>query len=208
MRRGAEKMTMLRHLRERPLLFVVGGSLAIIATVSGSLIAVASTDKAQDDPTGYLNLLARPQSIEDTLPQVIGAHMFASVARSSIRYLGEAGGAQHWAGIDQSDHLCLITLLPGPDWTAAATCTPQVQFAAHGLTLQVTGPDSATEVHLLPDGYAVGAEAIAKLNLATPNLATSDPFAKVDTPVIQVQADAMTDDHATTLSVVDLQPPS
>ncbi len=126
-------------------------------------------------------MLSRTQVATDALPSFLQAGDLGNqgLLAGSTRLLGAAQGARHWVAKDRSGEVCLISVLgtTAADQVTGVTCAPAAQFAKEGLTLQVTGPGTASEAYLLPDGYAGAARSVSGLVMVSDNLAVSDPNA-------------------------------
>jgi hypothetical protein len=164
---------------QRRLLAVVLGASAVVVAVGAfaATAGAAPTARASD----HLTLLSKPQTAGDALPAFVAASELGDegLLAGSTRLLGQSQGAWHWVAEDKSGQVCLVTMLGSTpaDQVIGATCTAPAAFARRGLTLQVAGPATASEAHLLPDGYSAAAKARPELTVLSPNLAVSDPYA-------------------------------
>ena len=148
-----------------------------IVPVAAALAAVASTASAgladtRTPAAAQLSVLSAPRAAGDALPGYVPRFAGERIAADSTRFLGTAEGASHWAAVNASGKPCLVSVIPGKDWTAATTCASARTLATKGIGLQVGGRSTASEAYLVPDGYTVaGARKVA------PNLVTLKPTA-------------------------------
>ena len=134
--------------------------------------SLAMATPAAAEPQGRLSVLSAPRTAKDALPGYVPRFAGERIAADSTRFLGTAEGASHWAAVNASGKPCLVSVIPGKDWTAATTCASARTLATKGIGLQVGGRSTASEAYLVPDGYTVaGARRVA------PNLVTLDPNA-------------------------------
>jgi hypothetical protein len=157
---------------------VLGIGVAVVAVGAFAATAgAAPTDRASD----HLAVLAQPQGGGDVLPAFVRTADIGDrgLLVASTRLVGQAEGARHFAGEDKAGQVCLISVLGSTpaDLVMGATCAGTAEFTEEGLTLQVKGPATATEAHLLPEGYSAAAQQRPELTVLSPNLAVSDPNA-------------------------------
>lgn len=136
-----------------------------------------ASDAVMAEAVEQLEFLDGERVQADALPPFVDATTL-SIDQASVRVVGvEPNGIGHWVGVQADGEICLISVLPRPDWVASQTCAPPSRFAQSGLTLLVGNGESGvrSRSHLVPDGYELDGEVSGQLNVIGPNLATSAP---------------------------------
>jgi hypothetical protein len=62
-------------------------------------------------------------------------------------------GTKAWAALNNEGQACLISLLPGDEQWASATCSSPGDFASRGIGLQAATVDESARLYFVPSGY-------------------------------------------------------
>jgi hypothetical protein len=131
-------------------------------------VAVATAGPATAEPVdliseGAADLAVLGEGRAASLPAEIdlddlGPH---GILPESVRSLGSTQDGEFFIGVGNDGLICLISFIPGPDWTAGSSCSTSQAFATNGLGLQTFASgaergvaDLALEAYVLPDSAA------------------------------------------------------
>ncbi len=156
---------------------------AILALAAVGVTQLSPIGAAQaDDKTGALTasvastvspLYSSAQKESDKLPAFLlsGPQKMEGIVPTSTHLLGVDEGTKAWAALNTSGEACLISLLPGTEQWASATCATPAKFAEQGIGLQAATQEAASRLYFVPSGY--GAQ--NGLDQVGPQLLAADP---------------------------------
>ncbi|WP_027467279.1 hypothetical protein [Curtobacterium sp. UNCCL17] len=162
---------------------------AVLGLAAFGVVQLSPVGAAQaDDAAGTLSpanasaispIYGSAQTSGDKLPAFLldGPQAIDGIVPESTHLLGIDAGTKAWAALDTDGQACLISLLPGSEQWASATCATPEKFAEQGIGLQAATETEASRLYFVPAGYgtADGLEPVgAQLLTANPHVTDAE----------------------------------
>lgn len=170
---------------------------AALGLATFGVVQLSPVGAAQaDDATGALSSAAADaispvyraaQTADDKLPAFLleGPQAIDGIVPASTHLLGVDAGTKAWAALNNEGQACLISLLPGSEQWASATCATPAKFAAQGIGLQAATENAASRMYFVPAGYGT-TEGLT--NVGTQLLAADPHITDDEAPELQKTA--------------------
>jgi hypothetical protein len=137
-------------------------AVTALGVVQSGEEAAAQADAQNDTLTApeamaVSTVFGEAQDATDELPGFLlsGPQQIDGISAGSSRFLGEDDGTLAWAALNSRGEACLISLLPGDEQWASATCATPESFSAHGLGLQSSTAVESARLYFVPAGYEI-----------------------------------------------------